>query len=171
MNSQFVFRGRLKRFVTVVALLAMFVIPLAGCDYARMYDQDVVKTYRKKMPAMDPRTVPIRDGFQALLHADPTGLRNPLPYSDKSAGQGGLAYGYFCIQCHGPKLDGKGTVGQSFAPLPADLLSPAVLSKSDGMLYKEIRLGIGRHPRLFPTVSADDAWAVVIYMRSKKGPS
>jgi len=161
----------MKRFAMAVALLAMCVIPLTGCDYARMYDQDVVKTYRKKMPAMDPRTVPIRDGFQALIHADPAVLKNPLPYSDNSVEQGGLAYGYFCIQCHGPNLDGKGTVGQSFVPLPADLHSPAVLSKSDGMLYREIRLGVGRHPRLYPTVSADDAWAVVIYMRSKGGPS
>jgi hypothetical protein len=36
------------------------------------------------------------------------------------------------------------------------------------VLYAEARLGVARHPRLFSTVSAEDAWAVIIYMRSKR---
>jgi hypothetical protein len=153
------------------SLVLLFVIAFTGCDYGRMYDQDAIKTYKEKMPAMDTRTVPVNGGFQTLLHADRESLKNPLSYSKESGEQGRLAYSYFCIQCHGPHLDGMGTVGQSFVPLPANLTSNAVLSKRDGVLYAEIRLGVGRHPKLFPTVSAGDAWAVIVYMRSKKGPS
>ena len=150
------------------ALMVLLATALMGCDYARMYDQDSVKTYERKMPPMDVRTIPINDGFQALLQADAKRLKNPLSYSGQSVERGRLAYSYFCVQCHGPRLDGEGTVGQSFVPLPANLTSDRVLSKSDGVLYAEVRLGVARHPRLFSTVSAEDAWAVIIYMRSKR---
>jgi mono/diheme cytochrome c family protein len=150
-------------------LILLLAIAFSGCDYARMYDQDAIKTYKGKMPAMDKRTMPVNNGFQVLLHADPQGLKNPLAYSKESVERGRLAYGYFCVQCHGLRLDGRGTVGQSFVPLPANLTSDTVLSKGDGPLYSEVRLGVARHPRLFSTVSSEDAWAMIIYMRSKKG--
>jgi mono/diheme cytochrome c family protein len=152
----------------VVMLIFSFV---CGCDYGRMYDQDVVKPYGRKMPEMDARTIPVQDGFQTLVTADPKRLKNPLRYSKASVEQGALAYSYYCIQCHGPKADGNGTVGQSFVPLPADLSSSDVQGQKDGELYARIRLGFKRHPQLFSTVSEEDAWAVVIYIRSLKGES
>jgi mono/diheme cytochrome c family protein len=150
-----------------VVILILFV--LNGCDYGRMYDQDVIKTYGQKMPEMDARTIPVRDGFQALVTADPKRLENPLEYSKLSVEQGAQAYSYYCIHCHGPKADGNGTVGQSFVPLPADLSSQPVQGQSDGELYAKIRLGFKRHPQLFTTVSEEDTWAVVIYIRSISG--
>jgi mono/diheme cytochrome c family protein len=146
-----------------VALIAMVI---CGCNYERMNDQDAFKTFKKEIPVLDERTVPAEDGFQILARADAESLRNPLPPSKESIEKGRLAYGYFCIQCHGPRLDGRGTVGQSFAPPPADLVSPAVLSKSDGLIYSRMRLGFGRHPALYSTVTADDSWAIINYMRS-----
>jgi len=145
------------------------IIMLCGCEYGRMYDQDVVKTYGRKMKAMDKRTVPVSDGYEVLLKADPKSLKNPLSPSKESVEKGRIAYGYFCVQCHGVQLDGQGTVGQSFAPLPADLTSPSVMSSGDGELYAKVRLGFKRHPKLFPTVPEDDTWAVLIYMRSRAG--
>jgi hypothetical protein len=146
-----------------VALIAM-VIP--GCNYERMNDQEALKTFKKEMPVMDKRTVPVEDGFQVLSRTDAESLINPLPPSKESIERGRLAYGYFCVQCHGRKLDGRGTVGQSFVPLPADLASPAVFSKSDGLIYSRMRLGFGRHPALYSTIAADDGWAILNYMRS-----
>ena len=157
---------------TLTGLLTFIFLALTGCDYARMYDQDAVKTYERKITAMDKRAVPVTDGFQALARADVSVLRNPLSSSRESVEQGRKAYGYFCVQCHGPKLDGRGTVGQSFAPLPADLLSLTSLSLNDGELYGRIRLGFERHPALFTTLSSDDTWAVVLYIRAlAKGAS
>ena len=161
---------KLKKFPGTLLML-LLAISLTGCDYARMYDQDSVKSYERKMPPMDARTIPINDGFQALLHADAKSLKNPLSQSGHSVERGRVAYSYYCIQCHGPRMDGEGTVGQSFMPLPADLTSDRVLSKSDGVLYAEVRLGFARHPRLFSTISAEDTWAVIIYMRSRRSRS
>ena len=151
----------------LAVLLTASVIMLGGCEYGRMYDQDVVKTYGRKMKDMDKRTVPVKDGHEVLLQSNPENLKNPLPASQKSIKRGKVVYGYFCVQCHGAGLDGKGTVGQSFAPLPTALTSPAVVSASDGELYKKVRLGFKRHPALFPTVPEDDTWAVLIYIRSE----
>ncbi len=157
----------LKRTGPFLLLLSLLI--LQGCDYARMYDQESVRTYKKQMPPMDPRTVPVEDGFQTLLAADPGTLKNALPASPQSVERGKEAYGYFCVQCHGPNANGMGTVGQSFSPLPTDLRSNEVQSQADGDLYAKIRLGYGRHPNLYTTVSEPDAWAAVDYIRSLAG--
>ena len=153
------------RYSLLAVLGALIAAALTGCPYGRMYDQDAVKTYKKKMEAMDKRSIPVADGYAALVHADPDRLSNPLTLSPASIEQGRLAYSYFCAQCHGPNLDGKGTVGQSFSPLPANLVSHRDLARSDGVLYSRIRLGIDRHPPLFATISEMDTWAVILYIR------
>jgi mono/diheme cytochrome c family protein len=146
----------------------LFLVSVAGCNYQRMKDQESVRTYKKEMPEMDIRSVPVQDGFQVLLTADPKTLVNPLSSTPQSVQQGKEAYGYFCIHCHGPKADGQGTVGQSFSPLPTDLRSDAVQGQSDGEIYAKTRLGYKRHPRLYTTISEPDTWAVVRYIRSLK---
>jgi mono/diheme cytochrome c family protein len=139
---------------------------LCGCDYARMYDQESVRTYKKEMPGMDERSIPVRGGFQNLLAANPKTLHNPVPSTEVSLEEGRQAYGYFCMQCHGPNADGMGTVGQSFSPLPTDLKSHEVQSQTDGELYAKIRLGYKRHPQLYTTVAETDTWAIVNYLKS-----
>jgi mono/diheme cytochrome c family protein len=151
-----------------VFLFAALITVAPGCNYERMNDQESFKTFEKEMPAADKRTVPAGDGFQTLAKADAESLRNPLAPSKESIEKGRLAYGYFCAHCHGPGLDGRGTVGQSFAPLPADLASPVVLAKSDGLIYSRMRLGFGKHPALYSTITADDGWAIIHYIRSRK---
>ena len=137
-----------------------------GCDYARMYDQESVRTYKKEMPPMDERTMPVQGGFQDLLAAQPLTLHNPVLPTGLALENGREAYGYFCVHCHGSHLDGLGTVGQSFSPLPADLKSERVQSQADGELYAKIRLGYNRHPRLYTTVGETDTWAIVNYIKS-----
>ncbi len=158
--------GRWRR--TAIILVTLAAAAIAGCDYGRMYDQNVVKTYGRRMPEPDPRTVPISDGLLALSAAEPRLLRNPLPYSKASATRGKQLYGYFCVQCHGTGAHGDGTVGQSFAPLPTDLASAVVRKQGDGELYAKIRLGYNRHPRLFATVSEEETWPIVNYIRGLK---
>jgi hypothetical protein len=164
-------RRDVKRVHGLIILMAVVSVALMGCNYGRMYDQDSIKTYERKVVQMDKRAIPVTDGFDSLTSADPRSLSNPLASSAKTVEQGRLAYSYFCVQCHGPKLDGNGSVGQSFSPLPADLGSPGVLSQDDGVIYARIRLGFKRHPRLFSTVSEEDTWAIILYLRSARPSS
>lgn len=158
-----------KAAIPEIFLVFMALIVFAGitsCDYARMREQESVRTYEKEMPVMDERTVPVQNGFQALRVADPKKLENPVPENASSVKQGHKAYINFCIPCHGRKLDGLGTVGQSFSPLPTNLTSTKVQSLTDGELYAKIRLGYLRHPELYTTISEYDTWAVIRYTRS-----
>ncbi len=160
----------MKRFARAIWIsgLVLAVALLGGCDYARMRNQEAVKTYEKKMPEMDSRAIPDSGGYNVLRTADPAALKNPWPVNADTVRRGREAYGYFCIHCHGPRADGQGTVGQSFAPLPTDLSSQRVQMQSDGQLMKKILLGSGRHPRLYSTVSEEETWAIVRYVRSLK---
>jgi len=146
--------------------LAALLPTINGCDYARMTDDEAVNTYGKKMPAMPLHTVPVDGGVEALRTADPLALVNPLAASAATTEQGHIAYGYFCTPCHGPLADGNGTVGQSFAPLPTDLRSPAVQGQGDGELFVKISLGYKRHPPLALTVAEKERWAIIRYLRS-----
>jgi len=139
---------------------------VSGCNYARMNDQESVRSYEKEIPEMDQETIPMNGGIQILKNADPKELKNPLSFTPESVAQGKQAYSYFCAQCHGPLADGNGTVGQSFAPLPANLRAPGVQKQSDGELFSKISLGFNRHPPLATTVSEEDRWATVNYIRS-----
>jgi hypothetical protein len=147
----------------------IFSLPLlGGCSYERMYDQEYVRTYKTAIPEMPDGTVPIGGGLEMLKKADPQTLKTPFPYRPESVSQGNQAYLYFCVQCHGSRADGQGTVGQSFAPLPSNLASAAVQEQSDGELFVKISLGFKRHPPLASTVSGEDRWAVVNFIRSLK---
>ena len=144
-----------------------FLLPVvSGCNYGRMNEQESVRTYETTIPEMPPETIPVTGGVQTLRAADPQNLKNPLPDSEESVNQGGQAYSFFCVHCHGPKGDGNGTVGQSFYPLSSDLTSPYVQEQRDGVLFSKISLGYRRHPPLADTMSTEDRWAVILYLRS-----
>jgi mono/diheme cytochrome c family protein len=137
-----------------------------GCNYGRMNEQEYMRTYETALPEMPQGTVPATGGIEILKTTDPKNLTNPLPYNEETVQQGKTAYSYFCGQCHGPTADGNGTVGQSFSPLPTNLADPAVRKQRDGELFYKISLGFRRHPPLATTVSEEDRWAVINYLRS-----
>jgi mono/diheme cytochrome c family protein len=94
--------------------------------------------------------------------------KNPLMYSPENLQAGKEAFGHYCVACHG--LDGQNT-GVPFAekmspPLPL-LTSPDVQSYSDGQLKWVIDNGIwpSGMPASKDTLSDDDQWAIVLYLR------
>ncbi len=154
------------RFLRIISFLAACLI--LGCNYARMNDQEAIKTYKEAVPEMPGGVIPASGGIEILKKANPKDLKNPMPLSLESIDRGKTAYEYFCIQCHGPRADGRGTVGQSFSPLPTNLKDRQVQAQSDGEILVKILLGFKRHPPLATTVSEEDTWAVVNYIRSLK---
>jgi mono/diheme cytochrome c family protein len=98
--------------------LLLFLFAPAGCDYGRMYDQESVRTYEKKMPDSPPGTIPISGGIEVLSRTDPKDLKNPVSPTASAIFQGRAAYFNFCVQCHGPKADGNGLGAGSVGGYP-----------------------------------------------------
>ena len=53
-----------------------------------------------------------------------------------------------------------------FRPSSCKPETPEVQDQSDGEIFYKIRFGFNRHPALYATVTDDETWAVVRYMRS-----
>jgi mono/diheme cytochrome c family protein len=125
--------------------------------YGRMRATPAVKPHEAPLIRMEVGIVPVTGG-EAPLRATPGPLLKP-PLKMEAAeviARGRAVYFTFCAQCHGLNYDGKGTVGQSFAPLPA------------GELFKSVSYGIpnGRQPPLETTITIDDRWSVVAFVKS-----
>jgi mono/diheme cytochrome c family protein len=137
--------------------------------YGRMRETPAVKPHEEPLIRMEAGVVPVTGG-EALLRAAPGAALKPPSAQETAAviGRGKAVYFTFCAQCHGPKYDGNGTVGQSFTPIPNDIRSPAVQSKPIGELFKSVSYGIpgGRQPPLETTITIDDRWSVVAFVKS-----
>ena len=137
--------------------------------YGRMRETPAVKPHEEPLIRMAAGIVPVAGG-DAVLRAPPgPALKPPLAMEDANVvARGKAVYFTFCAQCHGPAYDGNGTVGQSFKPLPTDIRSSAVQSKPAGELFKSVSYGIsnGRQPPLETTITIDDRWSVVAFVKS-----
>ncbi len=134
--------------------------------YGRMRDDEAINTFQISMPVMPKGTIPVDGGIETLRKSNPKKLINPLPMTQAIIDRGRQSYLYYCVQCHGPGLDGKATVGQSFYPLPTYLLDPKVQARTDGELFYNMSLGFKRQPALYATVAAEDRWAIIHYLRA-----
>jgi mono/diheme cytochrome c family protein len=137
--------------------------------YGRMRETPVVKPHEEPLKLMAEGIVPASGG-EALYRADPAaaaGAWRETPGAEAIA-RGKAVYFTFCAQCHGPQHDGKGTVGQSFSPLPTHLRSAAVQARSGPELFASVSYGIpgGRQPALHTTLTPEDRWNVVAYVKS-----
>jgi mono/diheme cytochrome c family protein len=150
-----------------IGVISLFAFSLWTSNYyGRMRDDQALNTFQTALPKMPTGTIPVGGGLESLRKSVPGQLINPLSSTPAILDQGRRSYGFFCVQCHGPKFDGKGTVGQSFYPLPTDLLDPKVQARKDGELFYAISLGNKRQPPLYATVAEEDHWAVIHYLRT-----
>jgi len=159
-----------------VVLTVVFSVAYVGLTYyddhfkyGRMWETPGIRPHEEPIPVMTSGIVPFTggDAIHAAMPAED--LRSPLDLTDpKNITLGRKAYFTYCVQCHGKKHDGNGTVGQSFAPLPMDLRATKVQVRSEGSLFKEISFGIpdGRQPPLATTIDTTDRWRIVAYVKS-----
>lgn len=95
------------------------------------------------------------------------GLKNLSPQGkERDLVSGREIYVNTCIRCHG--IDGKGALGITLVPPPADLSSPAVQNRLDGTLFRRIHegkpntaMGAWKH-----SLSDDEIWDVLAYVRT-----
>jgi mono/diheme cytochrome c family protein len=153
----------------LIGVIAFALLALFGCNYSEMRDDEAVQAYNQEFPQMPKKTIPVEGGIWVEREANPLELVNPVAPDAQTIALGLERYHFYCVQCHGPRLDGNGTVGQSFAPLPANLTSSEVQDQSDGEIFYQIRFGFNRHPALYATVTDNETWAIVRYLRTMRG--
>jgi mono/diheme cytochrome c family protein len=137
--------------------------------YGRMRETPAVRPHEKPLFNMETGIVPVSGGEAVYRAAAGAKLKSPLKMAEPSViARGKTVYLTYCAQCHGLNHDGQGSVGQSFQPLPTDLRSPEVQSKPEGEMFQTVSYGIpgGRQPALQTTISLDDRWHAIAFVKS-----
>lgn len=137
--------------------------------YGRMRETPAVRPYEEPLLVEEAGLVPIDGGEEIYRVSAGIDLITAVNMAQPAViDRGKAVYRTYCAQCHGHNYDGKGTVGQSFAPLPTDLRSTKVQNSPAGVLFKNVSYGIpgGRQPPLHATITADDRWRVVAFVKS-----
>jgi mono/diheme cytochrome c family protein len=138
--------------------------------YGRMWETPAVRPHEEVVePYTASDRVPWEGGEAEYRNVSGEALVSPVSGDDSEVVETGrILYATYCMQCHGRNFDGRGTVGQSFAPLPGDLRSEKVQSMADGVIFQEISYGIpgGRQPALAATIAVEDRWRIIVYVKS-----
>jgi mono/diheme cytochrome c family protein len=137
--------------------------------YGRMRETPAVRPYEEPLLVKESGVVPVNGGEAIYRVSTGVDIQSPVNIAQPAViGRGKAVYLIYCAQCHGHNHDGKGTVGQSFAPLPTDLRSAGVQDSPVGVLFRNVSYGIpnGRQPPLHATITVHDRWKVVAYVKS-----
>ena len=167
MKKALVLIGILFSAVVVAVLVLRHIDDYA--DFWRMRETPGVRPHEEPLLIMDAGVIPVSTAEAVLRATRGEELQSPLNLKDPAViAAGKKLYFNFCYQCHGPNHDGKGTVGQSFSPLPTDIRSAKIQALPDGVHFKEISYGVPgkRQPALATTIPVLDRWRIVAYVKS-----
>jgi copper transport protein len=114
----------------------------------------------------------IASSFAFASSSDVVGPINPIPPNADSVARGQAAYTENCAMCHGQSGRGDGPIGLTLNPRPADLTIHSVPGvHTDGRLFEWISQGVpgSPMPAFEETLSEDDRWHIINYMRQVFG--
>jgi putative copper export protein/mono/diheme cytochrome c family protein len=110
------------------------------------------------------------------VEAYPTSFQtSPTGFSAASIARGQALYGPNCAACHGPDGEGNGPDAAGLRIKPANLTMPHLWEHSDGELFWWLTHGIDdpegpkgalAMPGFGTSLSADDRWALIDYIRA-----
>ena len=158
--------------VAVIVILAAYHLLIyydTNFRYGRMRETPAVRPYEEPLLIREAGLVPVNGGEAIYRGSAGMDITSPINMTQTAViARGKAVYLIYCAQCHGHNHDGKGTVGQSFAPLPTDLRSDKVQNSPAGVLFKNVSYGVpdGRQPPLHATITMEDRWKVVAYVKS-----
>jgi copper transport protein len=96
---------------------------------------------------------------------------NPVPATDVSISRGRALYLANCSSCHGAEGAGDGPIAAGMLPSPPALAEP-IGEMSDGAIAYRIAVGSAgtRMPAFAPTLTENDRWDLVNFLRHRFGP-
>lgn len=98
-----------------------------------------------------------------LVPDDQKNVKNPSAYSLENVKAGKNLYLMNCKSCHGDP--GKNN-GLPLVPPPPDLTSDLMQNNTDGELFYKISHGRGGMPQFEKTISVDDRWRLINFIRN-----
>lgn len=98
--------------------------------------------------------------------------KNPLPETAENIQNGRVAFGHYCVACHG--LDGQNTgvpFADSMSPPVPSLKSERVQSYADGQLKWVVDNGLAPSgmPASKGVLTDEEIWSIVVYIRHLPG--
>jgi mono/diheme cytochrome c family protein len=157
--------NRTSRLAVTAAIVVMgSAVALAQLSFMRnMYTSSVV------LPQVAPR-VPVEDaiavdGPQILDRLSSRELPNPVPNTPETLAEGEWLYGVYCAVCHGTTGLGDGQIAEHYPRMP-NLSAPNVQNYTDGWIYSIIREGGRNMPKFAASMSVDERWALVHFLRT-----
>ncbi len=182
-----------RKAVKSIALIGSVLVLLSSCDYNRRttgwdYAGDLIEsrayeTYSENPVFKNGRTMqpPVEgtiprglipyqfqksDEDRALAAKT---LVNELPNTMENLERGKVAYGIYCMQCHGEKGDGQGPlfVSKKYNYPPGNLLNEKMLANPEADIYHVITVGwgiMGEHGSMIPPA---DRWKIAMYIKQE----
>ncbi len=193
MRSIINYMTSIKGTVKSIVLIGFLAIFLSSCDYNRRttgwdYAGDLIEsrayeTYTENPVFKNGRTMQppvagtIPRGFMPYqfqktdedrVLAAKT-LKNELLNTMENLERGKVAYGIYCMQCHGEKGDGQGSlyVNKKFNYPPGNLLSEKMRANPEADIYHVITVGWGIMGEHGSMILPADRWKIAMYIKQE----
>ena len=102
---------------------------------------------------------------QILDRLSSQGLPNPRPNTPEVRDEGAWLYDVYCAICHGATGQGNGKIAEHYRRMP-NLSLPQIQAYTDGWIYSIIREGGFNMPASAESLSVDERWALVHFLRT-----
>ncbi|HEY7449348.1 MAG TPA: c-type cytochrome [Vicinamibacterales bacterium] len=150
-------------------IVSVFLVGAVAALWAMPWSQDMVHS-RAILPQTEVAVPPANTlavGHPRILDRVDAEelLMNPLEATPAVVEQGRTLFETYCVICHGRDGRGGGRLGKYFMKVP-DLSIAEIQAYPDGLLYSVIREGGFNMPGYAESLSAQERWAVVHFIRS-----
>jgi len=98
-------------------------------------------------------------------------MENPVKKDSESIETGKQKYTRYCSFCHGKTGLGDGIKGKQLETFPGDFSGDVYQSQNDGEHFYKTKVGRGEMPAYDKTISDEDIWHMINYMRTFKKSS
>jgi cytochrome c553 len=95
-------------------------------------------------------------------------LKNPLAGNTETLKYAQVIYSSYCSPCHGNKGKGDGPASAGLSTKPANHTSGVVQNQTDGALFWELTTGHNPMPSFKTTLTDNQRWELVNYIRTLK---
>jgi len=98
-------------------------------------------------------------------------VANPLAANEEMIAEGKMHFRARCESCHGEAGKGDGKATRFIRPAPADISTTEARDRmTDGEIFFKITEGKKPMPGMARTLTEDERWQVVLYLRTLQTP-